>query len=91
MLPWQDYFSFHNSSLYNQRSKSLRSKCFLGDLLYLLGRECVDALEEVVDVLFPAIVQEALAEVEGKALAVVAGHSQLTFYLTLGGIELCCA
>ena len=60
----------------------------MGDLLYLLGREGIDALEEVVEVFFPTVVEEALAEVEGKALAIVARHAKLTFYLTFGGIEL---
>ena len=32
--------------------------------------------------------QEALAEVEGEVLAVVASHAYLSLYLLLGGLEL---
>ena len=75
-------------SPYNQRSKSLRSKGFLGDLLYLFRGKGIDALEEVVDIFFPTVVKETLSEVEGKALAVVARHAKLTLYLTFSCIEL---
>lgn len=60
-----------------------REECIRGE-----RSEGIDALEEVVDVFFPTVVEETLAEVEGKALTVVARHAKLTLYLTLCGIEL---
>ena len=52
------------------------------------GGNRIHLLIEAVNVLLPAIVQEALAEVEGEVFTVVAGHSYLPLDLLLGSLEL---
>ena len=56
--------------------------------LDLLGSHLVDAVVEMGDVLFPAVMQKTLAEVEGKLFAIVAGNGNLPFQLTFGIAEL---
>ena len=72
----------------NQRGESVFIKQFFGHGLYLFGSNLIYLLVESVYVLLPAIVKEALAEVEGEVLAVVASHAYLTLYLLLGSLEL---
>ena len=72
----------------NQRGEPVFIKQFSGYGLYLFGCNLIYLLVESVYVLLPAIVKEALAEVEGKVLAVVASHAYLTLNLLLGGLEL---
>ncbi len=63
-------------------------KQLLSHGLYLFGSNLIHLLVEAVYVLLPAIVKEALAEVEGEVLAVVASHAYLSLNLLLGGLEL---
>ena len=72
----------------NQRGESVFIKQFFGHGLYLFGSNFIYLLVESVYILLPAIVKEALAEVEGKVLAVVASHAYLSLNLLLGGLEL---
>ena len=58
----------------NQRGEPVFIKQLLSHGLYLFGCNLIHLLVESVYVLLPAIVKEALAEVEGKVLAVVASH-----------------
>ena len=57
---------------------------FLGAFLYLLRGDFVYLLVEMLDVLEPAIMEVALAEVEGEVLTVVASHSYLSLNLLFG-------
>ena len=52
-------------------------------LLYLIGRYGIYLCKQAVNILLAAIVEEALAEVYGKALIVVACYAQLPLYLPL--------
>lgn len=61
----------------------------LGHLLYGGWRDGVDHGEELGGVFLAAVVEVALGEVEGEALAAVACHGYLPLYLLLGGGELC--
>lgn len=72
----------------NQRGEPVFIKQFFGHGLYLFGSNLIHQLVESVYVLLPAIVKEALAEVEGEVLAVVASHAYLSLNLLLGGLEL---
>lgn len=72
----------------NQRGEPVFIKQFLSHGLYLFGSNLIHLLVESVYILLPAIVKEALAEVEGKVLAVVASHAYLSLNLLLGGLEL---
>ena len=72
----------------NQRGEPVFIKQLLSHGLYLFGSNLIYLLVESVYVLLPAIVKEALAEVEGEVLAVVASHAYLTLYLLLGSLEL---
>lgn len=72
----------------NQRGESVFIKQLLSHGLYLFGSNLIYLLVESVYVLLPAIVKEALAEVEGEVLAVVASHAYLSLNLLLGGLEL---
>ena len=72
----------------NQRGEPVFIKQLFGYGLYLFGSNLIYLLVESVYVLLPAIVKEALAEVEGEVLAVVASHAYLTLNLLLGGLEL---
>ena len=56
--------------------------------LVLICSHLVDAVLEMGDVLLPAVMQETLAEVEGKLFAIVAGNGNLPFQLTFGIAEL---
>ena len=72
----------------NQRGEPVFIKQFFGHGLYLFGCNLIYLLVESVYILLPAIVKEALAEVEGEVLAVVASHAYLTLNLFLGSLEL---
>ena len=72
----------------NQRSESVFIKQFFGHGLYLFGGNLIYLLVESVYILLPSIMEEALAEVEGEVLAVVASHAYLTLNLFLGSLEL---
>lgn len=72
----------------NQRGEPVFIKQLLSHGLYLFGSNLIHLLVESVYILLPAIVKEALAEVEGEVLAVVASHAYLSLYLLLGGLEL---
>ena len=72
----------------NQRGEPVFIKQLLSHGLYLFGSNLIYLLVESVYVLLPAIVKEALAEVEGEVLAVVASHAYLSLNLLLGGLEL---
>ena len=72
----------------NQRGEPVFIKQFFGHGLYLFSSNLIYLLVESVYVLLPAIVKEALAEVEGEVLAVVASHAYLSLNLLLGGLEL---
>lgn len=74
--------------LENQGGESVFIKQFLSHGLNLGGGNLIHLLVEAVNVLLPAIVQEALAEVEGEVLAVVARYAYLTLNLFLGSLEL---
>lgn len=60
----------------------------MGYFLYLTGRESVDTFEEGGDVFLMTIVEKAPAEIDGKALSVVARYGYLSLNLPLGGIQL---
>ena len=60
----------------------------LGHLLHLLGCDVIYALEELMNVFFPTVVEETFAEVDGKLLAIVGCNAQLAFQLALGGLQL---
>ena len=79
LLPFQEL-------LENQGSEPVFIKQFLSHGLNLGGGNLIHLLVEAVNVLLPAIVQEALAEVEGEVLAVVASHAYLTLNLFLGSL-----
>ena len=81
LLPFQEL-------LENQGGEPVFIKQFLGHGLNLGGSNLIHLLVEAVNVLFPAIVQEAFAEVEGEVLAVVASYAYLTLNLFLGSLEL---
>lgn len=72
----------------NQRGEPVFIKQLLSHGLYLFGSNLIYLLVESVYVLLPAIVKEALAEVEGEVLAVVASHAYLSLNLLLGSLEL---
>ena len=74
----------------DERCEVFGTEEFMCHLLHLLGGNGVDAVEELLDVLLPAVVEEALAEVDGKLLAVVGGNTQLSFQLAFGGLQLSC-
>ena len=74
--------------LENQGGESVFIEQLLSHGLNLGGSNLIHLLVEAVNVLLPAIVQEALAEVEGEVLAVVASHAYLTLNLFLGSFEL---
>lgn len=74
--------------LENQGGEPVFIKQFLSHGLNLGGGNLIHLLVEAVNVLLPAIVQEALAEVEGEVLAVVASHAYLALNLFLGSLEL---
>lgn len=74
--------------LENQGGEPVFIKQFLSHGLNLGGSNLIHLLVEAVNVLLPAIVQEALAEVEGEVLAVVASYAYLTLNLFLGSLEL---
>ena len=74
--------------LENQGGEPVFIKQFLSHGLNLGGGNLIHLLVEAVNVLLPAIMQEALAEVEGEVLAVVASYAYLTLNLFLGSLEL---
>ena len=74
--------------LENQGGESVFIEQLLSHGLNLGGGNLIHLLVEVVNVLLPAIMQEALAEVEGEVLTVVAGHAYLSLDLLLGSLEL---
>ena len=81
LLPFQEL-------LENQGGEPFFIKQFLSHGLNLGGGNLIHLLVEAVNVLLPAIVQEAFAEVEGEILAVVASYAYLTLNLFLGSLEL---
>ena len=81
LLPFQKLFE-------NQGGEPVFIKQFLSHGLNLGGGNLIHLLVEAVNVLLPAIVQEALAEVEGEVLSVVASYAYLTLNLFLGSLEL---
>ena len=72
----------------DERCEVFGAEELLSHLLHLLGGYGVDAVEELLDVLLPAVVEEAFAEIDGKLLAVVGGNTQLSFQLAFGGLQL---
>ena len=72
----------------NQGGEPVFIEQLLGYGLNLGGGNRIHLLVEAVNVLFPAIVQEALAKVEGEVLAVVASYAYLTLDLLLGCLKL---
>ena len=52
---------------------------------YLVGCHAVDVPVEALHIALPPIVQETLPETQGKALTGIAGHTNLSFQLPLGG------
>lgn len=72
----------------NQRGEPVFIKQLLSYGQYLFGSNLIHLLVESVYVLLPAIVKEALAEVEGEVLAVVASYAYLALNLFLGSLEL---
>lgn len=72
----------------NQRGEPVFIKQLLSHGLYLFGCNLIYLLVETVYILLPSIMEEALAEVEGEVLAVVASHAYLSLNLLLGGLEL---
>lgn len=70
--------------LENQGGEPVFIKQFLSHGLNLGGGNLIHLLVEAVNVLLPAIMQEALAEVEGEVLTVVASHSYLSLNLLFG-------
>ena len=70
--------------LIDEGEETFGGEIFLGDFLYLLRGDFVYLLVEMLDVLEPAIMEVALAEVEGEVLAVVASHSYLSLNLLFG-------
>ena len=52
-------------------------------LLYLIGRNGIYLCKQAVNIFLAAIMEEALAEIYGKALVVVASYAQLPLYLPL--------
>ena len=54
----------------------------------MTGCESVDTFEEGGDVFLMTIVEKAPAEIDGKALSVVARYGYLSLNLPLGGIQL---
>ena len=74
--------------LIDEGEETFVGEIFLGDFLYLLRGDFVYLLVEMLDVLEPAIMEVALAEVEGEVLTVVAGHAYLALDLFLGSLEL---
>ena len=56
--------------------------------MYVFSCHLIYAVVEVCDVFLPAVVQEALAEIEGKLLMIVAGNGYLTFQLAFGIAQL---
>ena len=70
--------------LIDEGEETFVGEIFLGDFLYLLRGDFVYLLVEMLDVLEPAIMEVALAEVEGEVLTVVASHSYLSLNLLFG-------
>ena len=70
--------------LIDEGEETFGGEIFLGDFLYLLRGDFVYLLVEMLDVLEPAIMEVALAEVEGEVLTVVASHSYLSLNLLFG-------
>ena len=70
--------------LIDEGEETFGGEIFLGDFLYLLRGDFVYLLVEMLDVLEPAIMEVALAEVEGEVLSVVASHSYLSLNLLFG-------
>ena len=77
--------SCRSALLVDECGQAVRVEEFLGSLLYFLGGYLVDVVEQLVDVALPAVVEEALAEVECKLFAGVTGNGYLTLELSLGG------
>ena len=57
-------------------------------LLYLFGRDGIDEGKERGDIAGRTLVQERLADVQGEGLPIVAGHTELSFQLFLGSLQL---
>ena len=72
----------------DERYEVFGTEKLLSHLLHLLGGNGVNAVEELLNVLLPAVVEEALAKIDGKLLAVVGGNTQLSFQLAFGGLQL---
>lgn len=70
--------------LIDEGEETFIGEIFLGDFLYLLRGDFIYLLVEMLDVLEPAIMEVALAEVEGEVLTVVASHSYLSLNLLFG-------
>ena len=70
--------------LKDEGEETFVGEIFLSDFLYLLRGDFVYLLVEMLDVLEPAIMEVALAEVEGEVLTVVASHSYLSLNLLFG-------
>ena len=70
--------------LIDEGEETFVGEIFLGDFLYLQRGDFVYLLVEMLDVLEPAIMEVALAEVEGEVLTVVASHSYLSLNLLFG-------
>ena len=70
--------------LIDEGEETFVGEIFLGHFLYLLRGDFVYLLVEMLDVLEPAIMEVALAEVEGEVLTVVASHSYLSLNLLFG-------
>ena len=75
---------YFTALLIDEGEETLVGEIFLGDFLYLLRGDFVYLLVEMLDVLEPAIMEVALAEVEGEVLTVVASHSYLSLNLLFG-------
>lgn len=75
---------YFTALLIDEGEETFVGEIFLGDFLYLLRGDFVYLLVEMLDVLEPAIMEVALAEVEGEVLTVVASHSYLSLNLLFG-------
>lgn len=76
---------YFTALLIDEGEETFVGEIFLGDFLYLQRGDFVYLLVEMLDVLEPAIMEVALAEVEGEVLTVVASHSYLSLNLLFGG------
>lgn len=78
---------YFTALLIDEGKETFVGEIFLGDFLYLLRGDFVYLLVEMLDVLEPAIMEVALAEVEGEVLTVVASHSYLSLNLLLAALS----